>query len=173
MVSPFRGDGPFRGRGPFLGRSPWARKGPWGETLGPELVTNGTFDSVTTGWTANVTTQSVVSGEIEVVSTSGAANARTRQAITTIVGRTYLVTGVMRAKASNSVAASARIASSPSDFQAFPVLTNGVDQSISIRFVASATLTSIDLQVASGSAWGAAGDTAYFDNISVREVLWP
>jgi hypothetical protein len=57
-----------------------------------ELVTNGTFDTDTTGWTAyNSATLSVVSGKLR--TTNGAASSGgAGQAITTVIGKIYTLT---------------------------------------------------------------------------------
>lgn len=60
---------------------------------GTELVTNGTFDSATTGWTAGAgATLSAPSGRLRVTK-SGAGNEHAYQAITTEIGRAYRATG--------------------------------------------------------------------------------
>jgi len=64
---------------------------PWPtETYGPELVTNGTFDTDTSGWTANSTTLSVVSGKLK-VENSSAAYGNTTTPITLQVGKQYVL----------------------------------------------------------------------------------
>jgi hypothetical protein len=96
MTAPFRGSGPWRGRSPFRGRGPWAGKGPFGfnaggETLGPELVTNGAFDSNTTGWTAgNSSTLSAVGGRLRIA--NGTVDyGQAYQSFSVVNGRTYRV----------------------------------------------------------------------------------
>lgn len=60
-----------------------------GLVLGSELVTNGTFDTATTGWsvTAGNGTIAAVGGELQVTSGTGGVLASTP--ITTVVGKTY------------------------------------------------------------------------------------
>jgi len=67
------------------------------DVTGSELVTNGTFDTNTTGWTAGVyaggsaASISIVSGKLRITS-SGATYGSANQTITTVVGKTYVVT---------------------------------------------------------------------------------
>ena len=140
---------------------------------GAELVTDGGFDT-TDSWTANNATQSVVSGELELVST-GATDIRSTQAISCVVGRMYRITGTMRAASTNTTAKSCRIRIGTSEAAGIiayvkEVSANGVATPINAVFLATSTTHYIHLNVASVAAWGVAGEKAYFDNISVREL---
>jgi hypothetical protein len=101
MVSPFRGSGPFRGRSPFVGRSPFAGTGPWGDTHGPELVTNGTFDS-DTSWTKSGAT--TISGGVATVASTTAFGTCLSQTVSVINNRAYLVTITATRSSGNSIA---------------------------------------------------------------------
>lgn len=57
--------------------------------FGPELVTNGTFVSGTTGWTGSGATLSVVSGALRITATAASPFAVT--SFTTVIGKTYLM----------------------------------------------------------------------------------
>lgn len=59
--------------------------------LNVELVTNGTFDTNTNGWTPVNSTLSIVSAAMRVTHTSGTAYAY--QAVPTVAGEQYTVTG--------------------------------------------------------------------------------
>lgn len=59
-----------------------------------ELVSNGTFDTDTTGWGALNVTLSVVGGRMRVTNT-GTGNGIAYQALVTEVGATYRVVGDM------------------------------------------------------------------------------
>lgn len=75
------------------------------ESLGPELVTNGDFSSgTTTGWTPQSgATLSIVSGAMRVLDDGvDAAAARAYQVITTVVGRTYKLSGAVIAGSTTS-----------------------------------------------------------------------
>jgi hypothetical protein len=60
------------------------------DVTGSELVTNGTFDSDTSGWTASALTTSVASGQATLTMTS--TYGTFVQGITTVVGKTYTIT---------------------------------------------------------------------------------
>jgi hypothetical protein len=132
-----------------------------GLVLGSELVSNGDFSNGTTGWApANVNiTIAVVGGVGEM--TSSASNIYVAQTVNVTSGKTYIVTGQGRAGTapllplvvSGSVVLGTQINSSASL------------QPISFIFVAGAATASLRFQVQSGS-----GGTAYFDNISVKEL---
>jgi len=144
-----------------------------GLAFGAELVTNGGFDT-TDSWTANNATQSVVSGELELVST-GATDIRSTQAISCVVGRMYRITGTMRAAATNTTEKSCRIRIGKSVTAGTisylkEVSANGVETPIDAVFLATSTTHYIHLNVASITSWSVAGEKAYFDNISVREI---
>src|SRR5574343_1020631 len=65
-----------------------------GATLGSELVTNGTFDTDTSGWTSINATLSSVSGALRITKTT--VNGQARQGpIPTVVGRVYRATATL------------------------------------------------------------------------------
>jgi len=143
-----------------------------GLVLGSELVTNGDFSSGAAGWVprSGKATQAVVGGEIEVTAIASDAQV-SEQSFSVVPGRFYLVTGTMRASATNTVARSCRISINGSTaFTLREVSANGVQTPFSIYAIASASTFQVQLSVASNGAWGAVGDKAYFDNISVREL---
>jgi len=139
------------------------------EYLSGELVTNGTFDTDTTGWTGynyqgHSVTISSVSGELTVVNdpTNG-GNAAAYQAIPTVIGQVYSVsvdfisttTGTPNVLIRNSVGG-ATLSS---------ITTSGAGV-YTTTFTATATSTLI---IISQNAI-AAGNTTKCDNISVREI---
>ena len=138
-------------------------------SYGNELVTNGTFDTDISGWTSY---NSVISWDAGLLKVNDSANAgagsQAYQVVTLEVGKRYRLTGSYE----NSTASRLWIDNSSSnvnpngptaDFiQVFlPATTPSVD--FAHTFVATATTTSIALEV---DLFG----TAYFDNISVKEV---
>ena len=144
-----------------------------GLTLGPELVTNGTFDSGTTRWVATNSIISVVSGELEVTATASPGATATQVMTGLTVGRTYSVGALFRAAAGNSVANSARFSildPGVSYISQNVVSGNGVPKLLKCVFVATKTTLTVALEIASSSTWGAIGDKAYFDNISVKAL---
>jgi hypothetical protein len=135
-------------------------------------VTNGKFDNGTTGWTAIGVTQAVVAGELQLTATVSPA-CYSRWQLSTIIGRTYSVRGRIRAPSANTTANAARIhiygdTSLSALLGSQAATAEDVTQDVSFSFVATTTAPIIQLGIASGAAWGAIGDVAYFDDISVR-----
>ena len=133
---------------------------------GSELITNGTFDTDTTGWSAyRGATLNHVSGELEVVGSSSMAGSSASQQITTVAGSTYVLSGTITYNSGTQ----GRIgvgsdsgdlgAGTSTDLGHLTDLTTG---DFSITFTAVDTGTWIVLSPQSLS------DTIRFDNISVR-----
>lgn len=143
-----------------------AIKGAWladtvAETLtGTELVTNGTFDTDTTGWTAVDSMLSVESGKLRVTNV-GANAGYGHQAITTVVGKTYTLSFDFTQGTSSNAAI--YVGNGPGSGALGGAITSGTGKYAG-TFTATATttyLTPVNLQ---------AVDTRYsdFDNISCR-----
>ena len=119
-----------------------------------ELVTNGTFDTDLTGWTAGdaASLLSWESGKLRITNDDG-SGAWAKQTITTVVGKTYVMSvdftpGTVGAYNMNATGNA----------------KNGNTTSTTMTFTASTTATVIYIQLA-GTALGAYAD---FDNISVK-----
>lgn len=133
-----------------------------GLMLGPELVSNGTFDTGTNDWASSSgATLSSVSGELQITSTSGVwASSK----ITTAVGRMYKISAKLKIGTNIAIFLRAGISEGVStNFTQFT--TSSTYTQISGFFIATATTTYIS--VGGGSA-GAL--TNFADNISVREL---
>jgi hypothetical protein len=125
---------------------------------GPEMVTNGTFDSNITGWSNQAGDVTWSSGRIAVGrATSGYALAN--QNIPTVVGRTYYFKGFVDKAASVGVPYMSPI--NATDY--FLVGSSGF---IEFAFTATQTTTSLTLGVGA-----TAGDIVYFDDITVKEMI--
>jgi hypothetical protein len=125
--------------------------------LGPELVTNGTFDTNTTGWTAgNGATLASVAGELEI--TNGNMGEAT-QSITVVVGRTYRVTATV----TDGTASAGFDIGTPGDADEYGSFTAGA---VSADIVATDTTLILTAYVDSVTA----AETALFDDISVKLV---
>ena len=127
---------------------------------GSELVTNGTFDSDTTGWTAYNSTLSIVSGRLRVADNGGYTKAY--QGFTTVVGKTYVFSfevGVIDGSSYWNAAIGNDVPTRLA-WGDIPLRINTTGY-FSITYTASATTTYIEL--------GSEG-TNYvdFDNVSVR-----
>ena len=115
-----------------------------------ELITNGTFDSNTTGWTAGDSTLSQGSGQMT-ITRSGGSGTTCYQDITTVVGQKYL----MSAKINSSGSRGDLRAHSASAFGGSQILNlsgvNGETHRVSGTFFATSTTTSIGFAIDNNS----------------------
>ena len=115
-----------------------------------ELITNGTFDSNTTGWTAGDSTLSQGSGQMT-VTRSGGSGTTCYQDITTVVGQKYMVS----AKINSSGSRGDLRAHSASAFGGSQILNlqgvNGETRRVSGTFFATSTTTSIGFTIDNNS----------------------
>lgn len=132
------------------------------EKLGPELVTNGDFDSGLTGWELVSGNASVSGGVLTLV--NAGANGRVRQTVPVDAGKTYrfTATGVTAAGDNNGFA---QFTGGPS-VATFPAGSSGA--TISAIFTATAN-TEFHL-IAAGLT---GGFTLSLDSVSIREQLRP
>jgi hypothetical protein len=141
-------------------------------TGGTELVTNGTYDTDTTGWDVEFgCTISQNSGNLRIAATTNGVGAKTtKQTISNfVVGRRYRASYLM---VGNSVSGSLqsrlriREGGSTTVAEIFPV-TNG--QTGTVDF--TATNTTLDVQIRwDGLSGTVTGDYIDVDNVSVREL---
>lgn len=126
----------------------------WYSTVAnPELVTNGTFTSNTTGWTLiGTTTPTVSNGSI--VLTTGTADGGIYQILNTVIGKKYVV----KAAVSSSTCTTQVCLSTTKDINRIGSIINGI---LYIEFIAQQTSTPILFTV------GVSAGSAYIDNISV------
>jgi hypothetical protein len=139
------------------------------DVTGSELVTNGTFDSDTTGWTPRAgTTATVVSGRVR-VSGDGTGSSSVypfiRQAITTVVGKTYTVTVEFEKYSSGGDAFLQAGLSGGAEL--VYIQSSASSGTLTGTFVATGTSTDVTL-VANIATSTTTGTGQYFDNISVR-----
>jgi len=134
----------------------------WYNTLMPEMVTNGTFDTDTSGWTAiRSSTLSHSAGQITVESV-GEHYGGASQGFSTEIGKTYTATATIVSATAESLV---RITNSATNHQ--PEIVRVVAPTTALTtdtatFTATATTTYIVLSAS------VIGNTATFDNISVR-----
>lgn len=123
-----------------------------------QLVTNGTFATDVTGWTALGTTTVTwdSSGALQAAETSGGANGGAYQALTTVIGRTYRVSVDITGVVGNTDVAVG--ASAPGGTENGEVGWAGGSRSVSLTFMATSTTTYLTLYVAPSG-------TAKFDNV--------
>lgn len=130
-----------------------------GTSTFPELVTNGDFTTNTNGWTATGSTLSAVGGKL-VITATGGTQARARQTLTTVVGRTYTVRFKVRKPSGANPTAGSFAGGGTSTYT-----TSAVELSMVYTFTASATSTVLTLEISGAPT---AGDTAEFDDVSVK-----
>jgi len=145
-----------------------------GLVLGPELVTNGDFSGGTTGWEGfNASSViSVVSGEITASNTApntssiGAAQVMSGL----VVGRTYKVTGTLRAAGDAETVELAVTNNARDTFVARGTLITSTTN-VTTELVFVATQTNNVLYLRSGRSVVATGwSGGFFDNITMREL---
>jgi trimeric autotransporter adhesin len=126
------------------------------DLVGTELVTNGTFDTDTSGWTSVNSTLSVVAGKLRVTTATGGDWGDARQNFSVVAGETYVITvgGIIENTGEAYWAVSG----------------SGVSTGYFGNFTKTATFTptstglcTITLRVSQ-----TAGDNSDYDNISVR-----
>lgn len=138
---------------------------------GDELVTNGTFDTDTSGWVLSQynpsSSQSVVSGKLRLTIGGGESNARSSQAITTVIGTTYAYS-VDAFQETSSVDPQFKVGTNAGSNNIVSINCGSSDGTFTGTFTATTTTTYITVQNNGG------GDGAYadFDNVSVKEVLF-
>lgn len=130
---------------------------------GPELVTNGTFDTATTGWTASNSTLSIVSAALRItISANGAAYAT--RTITCVVGKSYQASMQVVADAVTGIM-SLSIGTSAGGTQTSTVSIAAGAGTISLIFIATATTQHVSATAAAGAL---AAETFDVDNITVK-----
>jgi hypothetical protein len=135
--------------------------------LGPELVTNGTFTTNTTGWDTNANvTPSVSNGEV-LLAVGASTAAGITQALALTAGKSYLATATLRRGTADSVSLYVINNAASAVVMAGELVTQTTNRSVSTIFTATETNNRIYCRVAiaGGNANG------YFDNVSVREIL--
>ena len=135
------------------------------ETIsGTELVTNGTFDVDTSGWTAvNGATLSVSSGVLRVTNT-GTPGAGARQALTTVVGETYTLVLDFVAQA-NTGSTFFRLGTTAGGTEVVEVNMGDAVGTYTHTFVASTTTTYFEV---TDSSLALTNETFDIDNVSLR-----
>jgi len=133
-------------------------------SYGDELVTNGTFDTDTTGWTAQLSaTIASVSGELQVTASSS-NNSGAFQVINGLtVGTVYIATAIGRRGTCTDVIRFG--------INGLGDVYSNSTSNTQLTYVFTATSTQCQLQGVIGGT-SSNGQTAYFDNISLKEVTF-
>ena len=134
-----------------------------GLMLGPELVTNGTFDTDTTGWSSvNGATISVSNGQLVVAPNGVLYGSAAAQSFSTIAGKTYCVKMTC-----TKIGASPRIRLFSNGAQVGGTFTfSFAGEAKSVYFIATGTTSMV---YAEENHTGTTS-VSNFDNISVREI---
>ncbi|MDP8268280.1 MAG: hypothetical protein P9L97_06075 [Candidatus Tenebribacter davisii] len=154
------------------------------DTLSAEKVVNGDMESGVTNWTADnatVTSETTIvyAGSKSLKVVDDGSGAKAYQAITTIIGKTYLIEGCVYGASANAGSFLSRIgaANDFSDGSSDWLTKNGTTEGITNddawhtntdSFVAEATTTYIILVTQNTT-----GDTNYFDAISIKATNQP
>jgi hypothetical protein len=140
-------------------------------TGGTELVTNGTFDTDTTGWVAYPTsdppTLSVSSGELQILQEDTANFTRAVAAISTVVGRRYRLTVDVTTSNSSRIA----VTKANDGSGGVNLIAESIQSAVSTKTI-DFTSTQATLYIALQNYASATGNpqTVSFDNVSVREL---
>ncbi|ROH88007.1 DUF642 domain-containing protein [Pseudomethylobacillus aquaticus] len=136
------------------------------------LVSNGSFDTNTTGWTASGATLSSVAGGSNStnglsIANSGAASGSAYQDVTTRIGRVYMVT--FGGDTGDADGFQVKVGTTADDdaILTSPVYTDATLTTKKLAFVATATTTRISLVNTSVQS----GEFVLFDDVLVEEVL--
>ena len=132
---------------------------------GTELVTNGTFDTDVSNWTAFTSTLSHQSGKLRVTSTGG-DYPMAIQTLTTVIGRRYRLTADVIVGNTPLGAVVQVNAETGQSFTASGGLITS-NSTVTIDFTANITNVNILLHGHTGTS---AGQYQEFDNVSVREL---
>jgi len=138
-----------------------------GLVLGPELVTNGTFDTDTSGWALAGGTASVDSSGATL--TNVTSRTTLSQAFSTTSGSAYRVTGVLSNLNSGQLSATIRVTSTNSYSGTVVAQFNtSAGGAVPFSFVFTSNASTLYFWAANNVT--TAGLTVRFDNISVREL---
>jgi hypothetical protein len=135
-----------------------------GVGLGEELVTNGTFDSDTTGWTGSNATLSVVSNALRLTADANGSMFAT-QSFTTIIGKPY----VLQLDCVADIATGSPSVYIGTTTFGGQILNQGITAGNSYSFTFIPTTTTSHVTVLVGAAT-LLGETADFDNISIKHA---
>jgi hypothetical protein len=126
------------------------------------LVTNGTFDTDTSGWTGSNATLSAVSGELVVTPTT--TNPVAYTAVTLTLGKTYAVKATLVNVNGSTNAKALQVGTSITGNNLFSISFGTTPQTLSGTFVATATVAYVNVYNFDGT------NAAVWDNISLFET---
>ena len=131
---------------------------------GSELITNGNFSAGISNWSAHNSAIMTTSSSKLSVDSNGTLVGNAYQAITTVVGKKYvLIADVIPGTNPATVAPS----TTPGDLGNITSATVSSQTTITLEFTATGTTTYIRL----GRTSITSGDPSFFNNVTVREIL--
>jgi hypothetical protein len=136
------------------------------EALGPNLVTNGTFDVDTTGWTASTSTLSAPSGRLRVTETGAAAAGFARQSFAVVSGEWYRVT----LDVTTMAAAKAQVWVGSAYGGAQWLLVDNITTARPLTAFFRATTATAFFELVMSATLGGTTEYVEFDNVSVQRV---
>jgi hypothetical protein len=152
----------------------WVGGTQYGLTAGPELITNGTFDTNTAGWTSvnpdgttGIGTLSVVFGRLRITNGDATNLGGASQAITTAVGVRYRITLIANGSGNDGYLTAGNTPGYSQQYALATLFGTGPDSPVEMTFTATATTTYIAI-TNPGSGNGAYQD---WDNVSVKRTL--
>lgn len=137
-------------------------------TASGELVTNGTFTTDTSGWTASqltgsVATIAVASARLRVTNNAATGRGVAYQTVTTVIGRTYVFSAVGYDGTSGAGNSGVRVGTSIGGYDnTSGNFTDGVQLNLSFAATATTTYITLNNVVATANLY------VEFDNISVK-----
>jgi len=134
-------------------------------SYGEELVTNGTFDDGTTGWSKSNAASSIAAVNNQLVVTLGFTYNNTYTSIATEAGKAYTASVNLISSTSDAIYIGAGPTGNSFSLGLSSDIYDGTKGTIT--FTASGSVTFIQLHVN-----GSSGQQATFDNVSVKEVLY-
>lgn len=127
----------------------------------PTIVTNGDFAVNVSGWTASAASLTHSAGTMLVAADISGANGIAYQALTTVVGKRYRVTGTIDGVANTN---NVGIGNGPGSVGLYELGWDAADRDFETKFVATATTTYVSLYVAPTTG------QAKFDDIVCRPI---
>jgi len=135
------------------------------ESYGDELVTNGTFDTDTTGWTFANASGAVVAGQLVVTKVGGSAPAA-RTTISTTIGQSYQISLDFVGDTSTK-SLYLRVGTIAESFNLVPNVSMGSSSASGLKYNFIAATTTTHIQINGADSYGA-GETFTIDNVSVK-----
>ena len=131
----------------------------------PELITNGAFDSNTTGWTLqDSATLSSDSGRLKIANEASTNHGSAYQIVTVVVGNVYEIVADLMFSAGTAVDMQFKLGTGLGGIQYYNTGDVTADTTVTTHILATSTSLYVQCQNS-----GNAGTNAYFDNVSVTE----